>query len=513
MQRERGADTGTNTDTHGAFDLLIRGAVVYDGSGAPGQSLDVAIRGERIAAVGTLDDRAAKTGAVLDGRGLALAPGFIDVHSHDDFAVLIHPEMDFKLMQGVTTDVVGNCGMGAAPFETARVFVQAFHPGKELAGWKGYAGYLEAIDRDPPSLNVAALVGHGTLRAAAMGGARRAPDASELARMKKDLSEGLDAGAVGYSTGLIYEPGRNADTAELVALAREMSGSGGLYATHMRNEGEGLLDSIRETLEIGESGQVPVQVSHHKAAGRENWGLVGQSLALLEAAQGRGLDVSADQYPYTSASTILAAVVQNGAFAKRGEGGVGRTDAAGVVIANAPGHPHYEGRSILALAEEWELDAESAARRILDEEPAAWVVLHSMNEEDVCTVLRHPTTMIGSDGVPTEGGKPHPRLYGSFARVLGHYSRRLGVLSLEEAIHRMTGFPASKFRLEGRGLVREGAYADLVLFDPERIDDVASYEEPRRHPAGIHHVFVNGRAVVKDGVHTGARPGRALRRG
>ncbi len=185
MQREREANTGTNTDTHGAFDLLIRGAVVYDGSGAPGQPLDVAIRGERIAAVGTLDDRAAKTGAVLDGRGLALAPGFIDVHSHDDFAVLIHPEMDFKLMQGVTTDVVGNCGMGAAPFETARVFVQAFHPGKELAGWKGYAGYLEAIDRDPPSLNVAALVGHGTLRAAAMGGARRAPDASELARMKK----------------------------------------------------------------------------------------------------------------------------------------------------------------------------------------------------------------------------------------------------------------------------------------------------------------------------------------
>ncbi len=506
-------DTSALNGSRGAWDLLIRGASVYDGTGAAPRAVDVAIRGERIVALGRLQSGRGGGGATLDASGLALAPGFIDVHSHDDFAVLIHPEMDFKLMQGVTTEVVGNCGMGAAPFSTARVFLQAFHPGVQLEGWKGYRGYLQAIERDPPSLNVAVLVGHGTLRAAAMGGGRRAPSAGEMTRMQADLAEGLAAGALGFSTGLIYEPGRNAATSELVALAREMADSAGLYATHMRNEGEGLLESIRETLEIGESAEVPVQVSHHKASGRENWGLVRESLKLLDEARSRGMDVSADQYPYTSASTILAAVVQNGGLESRGEGGVGKTEASDVVIANAPGHPEYEGCSLHTLSERWGVDAQGAAQRVLRDEPATWIILHSMNEEDVRTVLRHPTTMIGSDGIPTEGGKPHPRLYGTFARVLGRYARRLGVLTMEEAIHRMTGFPATKFGLEGRGFIREGSFADLVLFDPDRIDDVASYDDPRRHPSGIRHVFVNGRAVVEDGVHTGARPGRALRRG
>jgi N-acyl-D-amino-acid deacylase len=487
-------------------DLLIRGARIVDGTGGPARTGDVALRGDRIAAVGEVGGSA---GASLDARGLVLAPGFIDVHTHDDFAVLLHPEMPFKLMQGVTTDVVGNCGLGAAPFENARRAAQAIHPGRRLAGWEGYAGYLAALDAEPPSCNVAVLVGHGTLREAAMGLGSRAPEAAELRRMQALLAEGIEAGCVGLSTGLIYEPGRHAATEEIVELARVMAGSGALYATHMRDEGAGLLDSVRETLAIGERAGVPVQVSHHKAAGREAWGLVRESLTLLEEARARGMDASADQYPYTAGSTILAAVVAGIA----GRGPVSDEDAASVVIAACAGHPDYEGRSLRDLAGDWGVDAVAAARRVLEEEPATWVVMHSMSEDDVRLVLRHPSTMIGSDGVPTDGGKPHPRLYGTFARVLGHYCRREGVLSLEEAVHRMTGLPAEKFHLRDRGVVREGAFADLVLFDPETIDDVASYQDPRRHPSGIHAVFVNGTAVVQGGAHTGARPGRALRRG
>jgi len=489
------------------WDLLIRGANVFDGTGAAPRRLDVAVSGERIAALGELEGGA---GVVVDASGLALAPGFIDVHSHDDFAVLLNPEMDFKLMQGVTTDVVGNCGMGAAPFEAGRVFAQIFHPGRTLPDWTGYARFMDAIASCAASLNVAVLLRPATLRAAAMGADKRAPDPAELGRMRADLREGLEAGAVGFSTGLIYEPGRHARTAELIELAREMRDVGGLYATHMRDEGAGLLDSIRETLEIGESGGVPVQISHHKAAGRENWGLVGDSLRLIETAARNGLDVTADQYPYTRSSTVLAAIASG---LSSDAGGVGRASAEDVWVASSPGHPDYEGRTIGELAKRWRLDPRAAAERVLSEEPGAFAVMLSMDEADVCTVMQHPTTMIGSDGIPTEGGKPHPRLYGTFARVLGRYVREQGLLRLEEAVNRMTGLPAAKFGLVDRGEIRPGAWADMVLFDPETVLDTATYEDPRRYPDGIRDVFVNGVAVVRDGAHTGARPGRVLRRG
>jgi N-acyl-D-amino-acid deacylase len=492
--------------TESRFDLLIRGAALYDGTGAEPRRADVALRGDRIASVGEIRGRAE---AVIDASGLAVAPGFIDVHSHDDFAVFVTPEMEFKVMQGVTTDVVGNCGMGAAPFEAASVFAAAVHPSHALERWEGYAGYLAAVDRDPPSLNVAVLVGHGTVRATVMGNAARAADTAELGRMRSLVREGLDAGAVGLSTGLIYEPGRYARTEELVSLAREMTGTGALYATHMRNEGEGLLEAVGEALAIGEEAGVPVEISHHKAAGRESWGLVRRSLRLLEEARARGLDVTADQYPYTAGSTILAAVVQS---VDRGSSSVGRVGEEDIVIASTPRCPEWEGRTLRQLAEEWGVSAVDAARRVLERESAAWVVMHSMDEEDVRTVMRHPTTMIGSDGIPTQGGKPHPRLYGTFPRVLGRYARDLRILSMEEAVYRMTGLPATKFRLEGRGFVREGAYADLVLFDPSAVLDRATYADPRSFPDGIRHVFVNGAAVVREGRHTGGRPGRALRR-
>jgi N-acyl-D-amino-acid deacylase len=494
------------------WDVLICNATVYDGNNNPPVTADVALRGDRIAAVGPQLGKQAAT--VFDATGLALAPGFVDVHSHDDLSVFLTPEMDFKVMQGVTTDVVGNCGMGAAPYQAAGLFFRLLYPDANLPEWDGYAGYLQAIEQSPPSLNVAALVGHNTLRLAAMGNAQRAPTAGEMAQMRDALREGLGAGAFGLSTGLIYEPGRYAQTEEVIELAREVGPAGGLYTTHMRNEASGLLEAVREALRIGEESGTPVQISHHKAGGKENWGRVRDSLRLLEEAQARGIDATADQYPYTSGSTVLAAVIQNNALNERGtQGGIGRVAPKDLLFASTPHHAEYEGKTLQDLCERFGLPAEAAAQRVLEAEGmGAVVVLEMMDEADVRTVMRHPTTMIGSDGVPAAGAKPHPRLYGTFPRVLGRYARMEGLLPLEEAVYRMTGFPAAKFRLRERGLVRTGFYADLVVFDPAKIVDTGTYADPRQYPTGIHHVFVNGVPVMRDGRHTGARPGRALRR-
>jgi N-acyl-D-aspartate/D-glutamate deacylase len=488
------------------YDLLIRDALLYDGSGAEPMPGDLAIEGDRIAALGAVTGGAKRT---LDARGLALAPGFIDVHTHDDFAVHLHPDMAFKTLGGVTTCVVGNCGFGPAPFPQAQRMAAAFQSAGGVAPWEGHRGYFEALERQAPSLNVAMLIGHGTVRLAAMADASRpAPTDAELATMKAIVQEGIEAGAVGLSTGLVYEPGRHAATDEIVELARLLAGSGALYATHMRDESLGLLDSVDEAIAIGERAGVPVQISHHKASGRRAWGKVTESLARIDAAQRRGLDVHADQYPYTAGSTILSAVVADGRFG----GGLGTLTADDVVIASAPGHAEWEGRSIAVLADEMKLEPLAVARRILEAVPGTTAVLHAMNEDDVRTVMRHPSTMIGSDGIPTLEGRPHPRLYGTFARVLGHYARDLGLFSLEEAVYRMTGFPAAKFGFKDRGLLRAGMIADLVLFDPDTVIDVGTYEDPKHPPRGIAQVFVNGSVVVEQGRPTGARPGRALRR-
>ena len=493
------------------FDLVIRGGTVYDGTGAPGVRADVGVHGDRVTAVGTIAARGADE---VDAEDLAVAPGFIDVHSHDDYAVLLQPEMPFKVLQGVTSEIVGNCGSGVVPFDAGLVRFRRIHPDADPAPWTGFAAYLERVDAIRPSCNVAALIGQGTLRRGAMDHDQRAPTAAELERMKAWVREGVAAGAVGLSTGLVYEPSRYAMTDEIIALARELRGAaGGLYATHMRNEADGLLEAVREAIRIGEAAGLPVQISHHKASGRRNWGRVRDSLRLIEEARDRGLDVTADQYPYTAGSTSLAAVLQNGAFRADSPGGFGQLEGGDVLIASSPTHPEWEGRMVGTLASEWGVDVETAAQRVLDAEgDACWVVVFTMDEHDVKTVMAHPTTMIGSDGVPS-GGHPHPRLYGCFARVLGRYVREEQVIDLPTAIHRMTAMPAAKFRLVDRGVLRPGAFADLVVFDPARIDDRATYGEPRLGPDGIHAVYVNGVAVASDGRHTGARPGRALRRG
>ena len=495
----------------GTWDLVIRNATIYDGSGAKPFAGSVAINGERIGAVGDVPGEGAQE---LDGSGQAIAPGFIDVHSHDDFAVFLTPAMDFKVMQGVTTDVVGNCGMGASPFPIAVAMFSGLHGRSNVPEWKGYGGYLDEIDRNPASLNVGVLVGHGTVRFSTMGKACGEPSTRELDQMRALVREGLEAGALGMSTGLIYEPGRYARIAELIELAREAHRTGGLYATHMRDEERHLLDSVSEAIRIGEEAGVPVQISHHKAAGRENWGKVRESLKLIEEARARGLDVTADQYPYTSGSTVLQAVIQNGGLdeVKPPGGTMSFIPPDKVLLASTPKHPQWEGRTLKDFCDEWKVTPRAAGDKIAAEEgPGTVVVIQTMNEDDVCTVMRHPSTMIGSDGLAM-GSRPHPRLYGTFPRVLAHYVRDGGLMPLEEGIHRMTGMPAAKFHVKDRGLVRQGFFADLVIFDPARLRDTATYDQPRRYPEGLSHVFVNGVAVVRDGLHTGARPGKALRR-
>lgn len=325
--------------------------------------------------------------------------------------------------------------------------------------------------------------------------------------MRVVVREGLEAGAVGVSTGLIYEPGRFVSTEEIIAVAEPLRDLGGLYASHVRGEGETLLEAHAEAITIGEALGRPVEISHHKASGRSAWGRVGESLAQIEAARARGVDLHADQYPYTAGSTRLGAMVQNEFFTS---GGMTGED---ILLAAVPGQPELEGLRIADLSARWDLPSEEAAKRLVQEEDGNVIAIaFMMDEADVRTVMRHPSTMIGTDGIGW-GSRPHPRHFGSYPRILGHYVREEGVLTLEDAVHKSSGMPAAKFALTDRGAIREGAFADLVLFDPETVAEVSTYEDPRRAPDGMPFVFVNGQAVVRDGEHTHARAGRALRRG
>ncbi len=494
------------------LDLVIKGATVIDGSGAAGAVRDVGVQGVRIAEVSPDIDADARE--TLDATGLVLSPGFIDVHSHDDFHVLIEPEVRHNILQGITTVIVGNCGFGAAASGPGKLQMKAINePSADLPDWDGYAGYLEEVAKTAPALNVAVLIGHHTARRQAMGGVEnRPPSETEMASMLTSVEEGMEAGAVGLSTGLVYEPGRYASTEEVADLAKVVGKYGGLYVSHMRDEGAGLLDSVRETLHIGEVSGCGVEISHHKTVGSDNWGQVTHSLVMIEEALAKGHDATADQYPYTARSTMLFALVQNGTFGAGDGGAMGRSEPSEVLLCSVPGRAEYEGRTLQSFVEEYDLPGEKAANRLLrDVSPDILVAAFGMDEGDVRMVMAHSSTMIGTDGLD-RGSKPHPRAWGTYPRVLGKYVREEGVISLENAIYKMTGMPAGKFGLAGRGLVKEGFFADLALFDPETVIDGASYEDPRVGPTGIPHVIVNGQFAVRDGEHEGSRSGRALRR-
>jgi N-acyl-D-amino-acid deacylase len=429
--------------------------------------------------------------------------------------VLIEPEVRHNILQGITTVIVGNCGFGAAASGPGKLQMKAINePSVELPDWDGYAGYLEEVAKTAPALNVAVLIGHHTARRQAMGGIeRRPPSEVEMAGMLASVEEGMEAGAVGLSTGLVYEPGRYATTEEVVDLAKVVGRYGGLYVSHMRDEGAGLLDSVRETLHIGEVSGCGVEISHHKTVGSDNWGRITQSLAMIEEAVANGNDVTADQYPYTARSTMLFALVQNGTFGSGDGGPMGRSEPSEVLLCSVPGRDEYEGRTLQSFVDEYDLPGVEAANRLLrDVSPDILVAAFGMDEGDVRMVMAHSSTMIGTDGLD-RGSKPHPRAWGTYPRVLGKYVREEGVISLENAIYKMTGMPAAKFGIASRGLVKEGFFADLVLFDPGTVIDGASYEDPRVGPTGIPHVVVNGQFAVRDGKHAGSRSGRALKRG
>jgi N-acyl-D-amino-acid deacylase len=528
-----------------AFDLKIEGATVIDGTGTAGGRADLGIRDEQIAAMGDLSREHA--GTTLNASGRTLAPGFIDMHSHSDWQLWANRRAESKIRQGVTTEVVGNCGFSPAPVtpehrEDVRGF--ALHVPKGLDfEWPSFADYLRALDRGGLALNVVQLVGHGALRVGAMGFARRPPDAGEMTRMQRLLAGAMEDGAWGLSTGLIYAPGSYATTEEIVELARVAARHRGFYASHIRGEGQTLREAVSEAIRIGREADLPVQISHIKAAGRTNWGKVAQTLALVDAAVAEGLDVMGDVYPYTASSTSLRTLLPDWALEggidamlerlrdpetrarirrdiaepPSGESYAARVGYDNVMIAWAPTRRDAQGKRLSEIAAERGCDPlEAAFALLLEERGRASMILFQLDEADLRRALVHPRVMIGSDGSSLApygemgSGKPHPRSYGTFPRVLGEYAREQRVLSLAQAVHKMTGLPARRLGLRDRGVIRVGARADLVIFDSRRVADRATYEDPHRYPTGIEHVLVSGRFVIKDGEHTGSMPGRVL---
>ena len=486
-------------------DLVIRNVSILDGLGGEAQVGDVAVSRDRITEVGVVGSTRADT--EIDGTGLHLAPGFIDTHAHDDGAFFRHPGMEFKLAQGVTTVVSGNCGFSAVPADPAVDSVAA--SGGILAGLDGQfsdlEGYFRAVLERAPAINNMMLVGHNTVRSLVMGDAKRAPTNEELKAMRKHVDLALEQGACGFSTGLIYRPGRYSETDEVIALAEAASSHAALYTTHMRNEGDRLLEAVDESLTIARESGVHLHISHHKSAGPANWGKVKQSLAKVDAAIAAGQPVTLDVYPYTAGSGRMIEYFNLDRPSEE--------LAAVIRIASCPAFREYEGRMLKDIAAEKGLSLADAVLHVLTAPKGDRTICIQfiIDEKDVETNLAHADMMVGSDGIPDLRGRPHPRLFGTFPRILGHYVRERGLLTLPEAVRRMTSLAASTFGLTDRGAITPGAFADLVLFDPATIIDRASYDEPKEEPDGVHCVIVNGAVAYQDREHRYAGSGKMLR--
>jgi len=514
-----------------AWSLLVRNGTVVDGSGAAPSVADVALEGDRIAAVGPgLAGSAART---VDARGLMVAPGFIDIHSHSDLVYDACPSAESKVRQGVTTEVVGMCGFSPVPVAPGRA--------EAVRQWAGglashmpavretFPQYLEHLRRLGPSVNVVQFVGHGALRLATVGAENRPPTRDEQAAMERLLAEALDAGAFGFSTGLVYAPSAYGSTDELIGLARSMAPRQGLYFSHIRGEAATLEDALKEAIRIGEEGAVPVQISHVKASGRENWGKMDRVLRMIDTARARGLDVTGDVYPYPAGSTkmdnLLPAWMQDGGVPKllerladpaarrraiedclvdgeRWRTGSGAMGWDEIMIATCS-RPELPGMRLADLARRTgKAPAEAMMDLVLEERAGVSMIQFSQSEDNVATVLGYAHSMIGSDSLSLHAGsgphpgRPHPRSYGTFPRVLGVYCREKRLFPWETAIHKMTGMPAAKLGLKSRGFLRPGLAADLTVFDPATVADAATFADPHRYPTGISYVVVNGQVVV-----------------
>ncbi|MBX5471328.1 MAG: D-aminoacylase [Acetobacteraceae bacterium] len=476
------------------YDIVFKDVRLVDGSGKPARAADLAVEGDRIARIdapGLIPTGDARH--VIDGQGAVLAPGFIDTHTHDDRAVLIDAEMMAKISQGVTTVVTGNCGISLAPLTLSKPPPAPLNLLGDQTSFvfESFADYAEAIAHTQPAVNVAALIGHGTLRVRTMDDITRPATPTEIDKMRRLLRQSLAEGAIGFSTGLFYPINEAADADEVVALAELLADFNGIYATHMRDEGRGVMDSIEETILTAKRANTAAVISHHKCAGPENWGRSVETLAKIAAAA-KTQPLGLDAYPYAASSTVL-----NPKYVR---------DDIRIMVSWSDAVPEAAGQELSEIARDWGCTAKEAAERL---QPAG-AIYFQMDEADVRRILAFPLTMIGSDGLPHDR-HPHPRLWGTFTRVLGHYCREEGLFPLEEAVRKMTGLPAERFGLSERGYLREGYVADLVLFDPLSVRDRATFESPREISEGILCVVVNGALAWRPGDEHVQRHGRLLR--
>jgi N-acyl-D-amino-acid deacylase len=525
------------------FDVVIKNGCLIDGTGNPWFKADIGIKSGKALEIGYLSSEDANR--IINAKGLVVCPGFIDIHSHSEYSLLANSKGESKIRQGVTTEVNGNCGDSPAPIEG--ITAEAAEEAKEYKldmDWSTLGEYLDRLERQGITLNVAQLVGHGTIRTAVMGHEKRPPTREELDEMKALVALAMEDGAFGMSTGLFYLPGGFADTEEVIELCRVVAKYGGIYTSHIRGEGDPLIEAVAEAIEIGEKANIPVQISHHKACGIENWGKVEKTLRMMEEARSRGIEVTCDVYPYTACGADLVSLIPNWAH----EGGVDKlrerlkdsksrerirkemlegllgwestvkqSGWGRIKVIGWKGHREFEGRTLAEVAELKGVDPFDLTFDLIVKKESPELVDLAMSDEDVCAVIKHPLSMIGSDGwaLAPYGvlgeSKTHPRSYGTYPRMLGKYVREEKVLTIENAIRKMASFPAQKLGLRGRGMIREGMWADVVVFNPKTVMDKATYEDPHRYPQGIEFVLVNGEIVVDEGEHTGALPGKVLR--
>lgn len=519
------------------YDVILEGGMVVDALHGNGALLDIAIKDGRIVNTGKLKREMARERIQLSG--LVVSPGFIDTHSHSDETLLLDGRAQSKIYQGITTEIIGNCGSSAAPYSTRP-------PLREGQTWETLWGYLDYLERKGISVNIIPLVGHNNIRSSVMGMTLRRPQREEMERMGKTLQEALEDGGFGLSTGLIYPPGCFSSTDELIHLSRILRDYQGLYVTHLRGEGKDLLLSLKEAIRVGFAAQVPVHISHHKVTGKRNWGQAGLALKMMEKAREQGLDISCDLYPYTASNTLITHLLPP--YAQ--EGGVGEMikrlhdphlrsaikrdileglpgwestvrdcDLHDIIISHSESHPSYEGRDLYNLSRLIEKDPFDLLFQLIEEDYGeTTIIIFEIGEKDIQEILSYPYTMIGTDGYALSRdpslcqGLPHPRSFGTFPRVLERYVKKEGLLSLGEAITRMTRLPAWRFNIQDRGLIRAGYIADLVAFDYDRVRERSTYLDPYQFPEGIEYVFVNGSPVIFQGCHSGELPGRVVRR-